>query len=245
MKTKLKSLPRIFIDYSDYPLEDNVSLYLNADHQKHLGTVLRLKPGHLIEVVDTSKQLVFLAEIQNSNPLKILIKELLAPQRSPKHQIVLIMAVCKADKNEMIIEKCTELGVSEFIFIEAKHSIAKLTENKIKRLAKVSESAAEQSKQTKIPSVTFLNKDIFNNLQQIFQQHDQSSRLICALSENTKSVKDVNLANEILIAIGPEGDFSEEEYAFFNHHNFQGINLGTTILRSETAAIASCARILV
>ena len=154
------------------------------------------------------------------------------------------MAVCKSDKNELAVEKCTELGVSQFIFFEAKHSIAQLSDNKIKRLNRAAESAAEQSKQNQIPKISYINQNLYQELNKQLENHNSASRLICSLESKPQNISELQLESSVIIAVGPEGDFSKDEYRFFQSQNFQAISLGNSTLRSETAAIACCARIL-
>ena len=155
----------------------------------------------------------------------------------------LLFAICKGDTNDLVCEKATELGVNEIIFWKATRSVpvfdAKSKENKAKRWEKIAQSAASQSGRKTIPIVK-----ITDSLQEALEhcKNDENSRFYCSLEPDSINIH--NLKNEIkeaVVAIGPEGDFTQQEIELLKKSNYLPVSLGDNRLRSETAAIVAIA----
>ena len=155
----------------------------------------------------------------------------------------LLFAICKGDTNDLVCEKATELGVNEIIFWKAMRSVpifdAKSKENKAKRWEKIAQSAASQSGRKTIPVVK-----ITDSLQEALEncKNDENSRFYCSLEPDSINIR--NLKNEIkeaIVAIGPEGDFTQQEIELLKKSNYLPVSLGDNRLRSETAAIVAIA----
>ena len=145
---------------------------------------------------------------------------------------------------ELIIQKCTELGVKEITPVQMERSIVKLDEKsankKIERWQKIAEAAAKQSKRDGI----FKINNIINikNICNMVENYDIV--LVPYENEEKLSLKEVlktfnNSQNlKIAIVIGPEGGFEEKEIEILKQNNGKIITLGKRILRTETVAIA-------
>ncbi len=230
---------RIFVN-SENSWQSGEGILLSKDQKHYLQKVLRLRDSDPIEVVNKTTKQVFLANLVDTQSSASLLSEIKTPTTPGK--LNLIFAFCKSDKNEIIIEKCTELGVDNFIIYQAKHSIAQLNENKIERLEKIAEAASCQSKRNSIPRIlTAKNQSELKELMTEFA-NTESLSLIASL-EAIKVPVPNNLINypTMNVAVGPEGDFTSEEYQLFQELGFLPISLGQNILRAETAAIASIA----
>lgn len=213
---------RIFLNWEDSPV-------LTPEAEHHLKKVLRLKPGSQIEVVNQTTKEVWLAEIASFPKINLLEK--INREYSIPH-ITLIFSVCKGSHNDQIIEKCTELGVAKFIIYQAKNSIAKIKDNKLERLHKIAYAAACQSKRVSLPEICFAD-----NLNQLPTPNSETA-FICSLKDNAKTLNNYHLqSSNYIVAVGPEGDFTEEEYNFFESAGFLSLSLGAGVLRAETAAI--------
>jgi len=136
-----------------------------------------------------------------------------------------------------MVEKCTEFGIDAFSFILTEHSERKILP--VQKLEKTSFAAIKQSGQVFLPSFeellpfqTFINQD--------FSSYDY--RMIACLDEDIKPTisKLIQPDKKSLILIGPEGDFTKDEVNKAVEKGFVKISLGNSILRTETAAIASC-----
>ena len=136
-----------------------------------------------------------------------------------------------------ILQKLTELGVSNIIPIKTQRSIVKLdnkkTNKKIERWQKICKEASEQSHRLEVPKIA--NIIDINNLINI----DNNLKLICSLSENTKPFNTYlkDKPKELLIVIGPEGGFTKQEEELLINNKFLPVTLGKRIMRVETAAI--------
>ncbi len=227
---------RIFVN-SLNSWQSGEGILLSKDQTHYLTRVLRLKESDQIEVVNKSTAQVFLAELLPAESTAILTSEISNSKFNTK--LNLIFAYCKSDKNELIIEKGTELGVDNFIIYQAKHSIAKLSPNKSERLEKIAEAASCQSKRNTLPKIHLAESQtkLHTSLQAL--TIGRSLSLIASLEVKQLPIPN-NISDYLTInfAVGPEGDFTTEEYKLFKDFGFLPISLGRNILRSETAAIA-------
>ena len=137
---------------------------------------------------------------------------------------------------EWMVEKLTEIGVSEISFIYSKNSERKNI--KIKRLEKKAISAMKQSNSAFKPIIN----DIISFSDFIKKKLDYEGKFITQI-KSKKLLKNslIKIKKSILI-IGPEGDFDEIKIA--KSMNFNLVSLGTNVLRTETAAIVSCSTII-
>lgn len=231
----MASAPRIFISE---PINLEQSFTLSKEQSHHLSNVLRLGLGAEFEVVGSNSR-VFLAQIKESGKIisAITLREL--PSQVPVTNLCLIIAACKGDKNDFIIEKGTELGVSKFIFFQSEHSAGKVSMDQLERFKRKAEAAAAQSKRNRLPEIKILK-----SYPELKPEITEQSRIIFSLSENSRFLSPDKLKSEdVVIAIGSEGDFSKNEYAFFRELGFFEASLGESVLRSETAAIAAIASV--
>ncbi len=151
-----------------------------------------------------------------------------------KSNISLIFSLIKNTKLDFLIQKCTEIGVKQFIPVITDRSISKSI-NKT-RLFKIIKETAEQSGQIFLPEIKEVKKinDFLNTLNsksKVFFGDINSKNII-------NSKLNITSEDDIYFLVGPEGDFSLDEFKFLkNIKNCTGVSLGNTILRSETAAI--------
>lgn len=198
-----------------------------------LRNVLRLKKDKLIYIFDgCGKEYVYSIQESTKNSI-LLIKEKLAVNSSiPENKITLAFPLEKEERVDFILQKATELGVWNFIPFTCKRSIpVKPSAHKINRWCRIVIEAARQSQRLWIPEIQHTKnlKDIFSlnfDLKLVGSFNGK------ALSKNlVKGIKDV------LIVIGPVGDFSDSEYNQFKTKGFKSIKLSQNLLRTETAAV--------
>lgn len=208
---------------------------LSPEESKHCTKVLRHKRGDVIQVID-GKGNFFVAELYDINPesckAKITEKKNIAVKKDYRLHIA-ISPTKNPDRIEWMLEKCTEMGADEFSFI-----VCKRTEKptvKLERLQKIAESAVKQSIQGIIPQINDVSafKDF------IFQQKDNAAKkYIAYCGEETKiDLKNILSEREVLVLIGPEGDFTPEEVKLAFEGGFAPLSLGETRLRTETAGL--------
>jgi 16S rRNA (uracil1498-N3)-methyltransferase len=208
----------------------------DKEESKHIIKVLRKKSGDILFVTNGLGYL-FKTEIVVGSDSKCTVKiisfELAA---TPKYHLHLAVAPTKMnDRYEWFLEKATEIGISEITPIICDHSERKFV--KTDRFDKILQSAMKQSLHYYLPK---LNESI--SFKDFIKQKKEGLLLIAHCEETDKrSLKSLLKPNEnITILIGPEGDFSNKEITLAIENNYIPVTLGSTRLRTETAAIVAC-----
>lgn len=205
---------------------------LNNDDWYHIKKVMRMNNGDEIEVVFQNE--LYMCKI-NENQIIPVCKD----DNSLKDEmyIVLIVPVLKEQKMDYILQKGTELGVSEIIPVQMNRcnvNYESKKEQKQARWQKICKEASEQSKRLNIPvvkEITTLKKLPVTN----------GVKILCSTQEKTKSIKNVLKSNckcdKLYIVFGPEGGFTFEEEEYLKQMNFVSVSLGERILRAETVPL--------
>lgn len=163
------------------------------------------------------------------------------PRRVPR--LILGQSLLKGEKMDWVIQKSTELGVDKFIPIESQHSVVHLKADRINhqltRWRRIALEAAQQSEQWHVPTIASPR-----SLASLTAGYEADTLiLMLAERQNGHSLRRVELPQDVrysvLILIGPEGGWSQEEVSTARQAGVQPITLGPTILRAETAALAS------
>ncbi len=188
----------------------------------------------------------------NKKSAKLYINSLHTINRELNKSINLIQALINPNKLELIIEKTTELGIDNIYLIPAAYSNTNLTienkDKKLNRLSKIIIAACEQCGRNTLPSIHNLNswKNCLDMLQSMPQDRlkffltTDIANSIDINKKNIKNICDINVKNynSIYYIIGPEGGFSPTEQKNLFDAECIGVNLCSTILKSETASIA-------
>ena len=207
---------------------------LNDNDIYHITTVMRMKNNDLIEIVYEKKVYICYVDLKTFN---FRIKEE-KENHIKNHNIILVIPLLKEQKMDLILEKSTELGVSEIIPIITERSIIKLTneqfQKKRERWTKICKEASEQSKRNTIPIVTnVINfKDIINI--------EADLKLCCSVSEKDNIISNYlsnNNYNSVSFVIGPEGGLTLKEENYLKENNYNLVSLGSLVFRMETACI--------
>ncbi|SDC73830.1 MULTISPECIES: 16S rRNA (uracil(1498)-N(3))-methyltransferase [unclassified Candidatus Frackibacter] len=217
---------------------------------RHITKALRLQPDDKISVADGQGQKYIIKIVETSEEVVIgEIQDEFVAQVEPEVKVTLLQGLPKSKKMDLIVQKCTELGIDQVIPMETKRSVVKLKPSKAKRRQKrwqkIAEEAAKQSGRATIPKVGEL-KD-FIDLEEIITDYDLV--LIPWEDEDSDGLKN-NLQNldlnpeKILLVIGPEGGFASEEVDKAKELGAKSVTLGPRILRTETAGLAALSMIL-
>lgn len=230
----MKNQYRFFIDTSDMQGGSFVSQDKALANQ--LKNVLRLRSGANIVVLDGTgfEYLVQLRNLTKDRVEAVVVSKERKDSGSPK--ISLFCSALKGDHFEMVLEKCTELGVTDFFLVAFDNSIIKdVGESKMMRYNKIVKEASEQSGRTSLPVVHA--PITFNKVMgAVGGENNLAADILSDKNILQVASKNMKSAN---IFIGPEGDFSDEEKSIMRRHGFVFFNLGQNILRSETACIIS------
>lgn len=208
----------------------------------YLRDVLRVKDKEAITVFDGSgneyRTQVESLSVQN---ITLKIKGKKDAVAGKGCSLTIACAVPKRSKLDDIIDKLTQLGVDRIIPLKTHHVIVRLNKHKEairrKRWEKIAQSASQQSQRNTLPAVDAV-KD-FREL--LLEAKNFDLKLIPTLKGKRKSLKDIlkdSAPKNILVAIGPEGDFSNQEVRLAQAAGFIPVSLGEWVLRVETAAVA-------
>lgn len=219
---------------------------IDGSELDHLRRVLRLKPGDRITMFDDSgwEHEALIRSVAAARAEVEIIRSYQPERESPLH-LTLALGLTKGEKIDFVIEKATELGVRRIIPFASTYAVPKLDERKIaartERWRKIALSGAKQSGRMKVPEI--LPVMGFDDL--MVRAKPQAAKLLCWEKETVQSIRQayerLRDANNLLIAVGPEGGFSSSEAELARQQGFELVHLGRRILRAETAAIAALA----
>jgi 16S rRNA (uracil1498-N3)-methyltransferase len=222
-------------------IADEVSAHqaaLTGAHADHLIRVLRARIGQEFDIVVGDG--VRCGRIGSISPGRVEFElgEEVPAACPPK--ITLLLAIFKFDRMEWAIEKCTELGVARVVPVVARRTDAHLASaatKRIERWRRIALQAAEQARRAMPPEIAASLQ-----LQEAITL-PASTRIVLAESEQQTQLRDVVESAQpgLMLAVGPEGGWSEEEMQFFQKERWIFASMGSTILRAETAAIAATA----
>lgn len=226
---------RFFIDPS-INLSGEVTI-TDQDVIHQIKDVLRLRAGESIIFLDGNGT-EFHGELTLVSKYKIIAyeKEMKKVSNNSKIKMNLYFSMIKKDKAEWVLQKCTELGVSEFYPI-----ISERTEKpnlNIERAEKIIKEASEQSERANMP---VLHKII--SLEDAL--NDAESNVIVLHTEGNKiDVSQLHNSTALSVFVGPEGGWGEKDLALFVKYNVSLVSMGQNVLRAETASVAVSSLIL-
>lgn len=212
---------------------------LTGDHADHLIRVLRARVGQEFDIATGDVVRRGWVVTLQERRVEFELGEEVSAARIPS--VTLLLAIFKFDRMEWAIEKCTELGVSRIVPVVARRTDAHLASaagKRVERWRKIALQAAEQSRRTTAPEIADPVK-----LPAVLNE-DAALRIVLSESEEQTLLRDVltpHSEGEIMLAIGPEGGWGEDELQLFQKAGWIAASLGQTILRAETAAIAATA----
>lgn len=215
---------------------------ITGNHADHLIRVLRARVGQEFDIatgtVVRRGRIVTIDDTIDKRVEFELGEEVSASQAL---NLTLVLAIFKFDRMEWAIEKCTELGVSRIIPVVVRRTekhLAAASVKRVERWRRIAVQAAEQSRRAVPPEIGEPIK--------LADVSCPSGALRIVLAETEKQIplRDVlggYSEGEIVLAIGPEGGWADDELGFFQKAGWTAASLGSGILRAETAAIAATA----
>ncbi|MCD6544899.1 MAG: 16S rRNA (uracil(1498)-N(3))-methyltransferase [Flavobacteriaceae bacterium] len=215
----------------------------NKEEGRHIVRVLRKKEGDLLYITN-GKGFLFKVQIIHANDKKCLVKMISFEEKEKNWNYYLHIAIAPTkmnDRFEWFLEKATEIGIDEITPIICDNSERKVL--KAERMQKVLVSAMKQSLKYELPK---LNKAI--KFSELIQTNSADIKLIahCEDPDKKNTIKNlVKPKKNMLVLIGPEGDFSPKEISYALQHQFIPLSLGSNRLRTETAGIVACSSISV
>jgi 16S rRNA (uracil1498-N3)-methyltransferase len=237
------SLPRFYIAPA---LWDTDKLALTEDEARHCTQVMRRVVGDEIVVFNGGGAWARCCISASSKNRVELSCEAVGATPAPSVAVTLLQAIPKAGNMELIIEKAVELGVNAIVPVFTERTVVKLDAREAaKKRAKWQRLAMEACKQCGQNWLPLIHDpQPFEVVWDRLPTHDL--RLIAAIQEDARSLKrilardpasNVQRPASVLLAIGPEGDFTPAEYELARKHGCEPVTLGPIILRVETAAL--------
>ncbi len=236
---------RFFIKKNDI---HSCTLLLYGDEHHHLSRVARVKPEEKVWLFDEqgTNYLAKVEEIRKDMTRMSILQTL--DKNKPKIKITLAQALLKSKKMDLIIQKSTELAVTNIIPVITARTIVKVEEKiqkKIERWKKIALEAVKQSQKSFLPSISSPMP-----VEKLVEGRGEEKKLL--LSENKgKYLRDILIESSgselkmpkppssVLILVGPEGGWTDEEERFMLNNGYEAVSLGKQTLRAETAALYS------
>ncbi len=217
---------------------DDTLIIDDANQVHHISRVMRMKPSDNVVVCDTHGHCFYMTIKAIDKTAVTLKKKQALPRLDKKLHITLAQALIKKDHFELVLQKATELGADMIIPIDMDRSIVKLKGDQIikkqSRWQTITQEASEQSQRANLCHIDpMMRLDCldFSRYDYVFYAYEKED----TLSLKT-ALKPVSPDSKIMMIIGPEGGFSDDEVAFLEG-KAQSVTLGPRILRSETAAL--------
>jgi 16S rRNA (uracil1498-N3)-methyltransferase len=229
----MSRLHRFFVG-PDIELEHYIWLH-DARIISQWHKVLRYRAGQEVVLFNgETDRLYVITELKKTEAHLELITEF--KRKTPKKNVYLFWSLLKKDKNNWVLQKCTELGVGHFVPILAERS--EKTGFNIERAEKIVIEAAEQCGRSDIPKI---REPLL--LQTALHEYGKKIPLfVCEQHELTKP-KTPNY-KEVGVLIGPEGGWSDSEKQLFVTQEIGKLDLGDFTLRAETASVAAATKLL-
>ncbi|MFZ3263031.1 MAG: RsmE family RNA methyltransferase [Terriglobales bacterium] len=222
---------------------------LTGEHASHLRRVLRAQLGQEFDIATGDAVRRGTITSISDHRVEFALGDEVAVRQSAR--LTLVLAIFKFDRMEWAIEKCTEIGVAGIVPIIARRTDTRLAAAAAKRherWQRIARQAAEQSRRASPPEISAPIK-----LKELggagvppattAETDVRVSRIVLAESEMNTPLRDVlsPCASETVLAIGPEGGWTDDELRWFRESGWTTASLGETILRAETAAIVAAA----
>lgn len=236
------------VDTAGFKEEPGVRFALTEADSHYLSHVLRLGAGDRATVVNPgSGNELLVALVEGGRELTVEILKVTAASNPASPVSALLYPLTKGSTLDLVLEKGCELGVSHFILWQAERSVVRLSDardrqKKLERWEKILRAASQQSRKVQVPAIS-----LHMNLELALEERQTAPLksaipLVCSLAAQALPIREhVIPGGNYILAVGPEGDFSEGEEKLFRRHGFQDISLGPWRLRAETAAIAAIA----
>ena len=225
-------------------------MILDGAEHHHLAKSARVKKGETVWLFDGNghRVLARVAVVGKDRTVLEVVERASPDDRRVK--LVLAQALLPSAKMELILEKASEFGISDFVPVESARSLKTPEERygrKAERWARIAREATKQSKGTAVPVV----HDPLR-LGEFLDAPGQGLKLFMS-EHGGKPLRDLLLGQEksgkplpatVVVFIGPVGGWTEREERAFRESGYEAVSLSRRILKSETAAVAAVAMIL-
>lgn len=224
---------------------ENHTARLTGEQAHHLGRVLRAQPGQLYELSDGSTLWLGRVERVTRNEVQFSLLEKL-PTALPRLHLILLLGIVKFDRLEWCLEKAAELGVNEIVPLAAARSEKALlaaAEKRAARWRKILLESAQQARRIRPPVLHPVARTAAAFASRMGGVKETVALLLSERTEASplREVLAGRRADCAVLAVGPEGGWTDAEFAAAREAGFAEASLGRHILRTETAVIAALA----
>jgi 16S rRNA (uracil1498-N3)-methyltransferase len=229
-------------------LATDLVIVSDEDH-RYLTRVLRLALGDVVTLFDGQGREAD-AEVSRVGPraveLRVLARRDAPPQRGP--ELTLIQALARGEKLDLVVQKATELGAHRILPVSTERAVPKLepvrSASRLLRWRKIAAQAARQSGRADVPAV----EPVASFATAIAGAPRDALKLLFWEGSRGQGLKEVLAAappapSSVVLAVGPEGGFTDEEVERARESGFSVVGLGPRILRTETAGLVALAMV--
>ncbi len=223
----LRSLPRAFV--TGVPDDLPAHILLPEEEYSKFYKVLRMNSGDEVAILPGDGRLIR-SRLEGHNAVPT---EVFHPDTEPNTELVLCLAMSKAETLEESVRMGSEMGVARFVLFPSERTIVhwdeKKRENKLRRLRAIAREAAEVSYRTRLPKIS-----LSDSLEAVLKDHADAQ----VLSEVEGTAKTMKVDASTTLVIGPEGGWAPREVVLIGD---RAVTLGPRVLRVDTAVAAACA----
>ena len=236
---------QFFVDESQINIESK-RVFIEGPDVNHIKNVLRMKPGEEVNVsngVDGKEYRCAILDM-NEAVVNLELRFIKEDGNELPVDVTLYQGLPKADKMELIIQKCVELGVKRIVPVSVKRCVVKLEEkkasSKVSRWQSIAEAAAKQSKRGIIPEigqVVSFSEAVSDASKSDIMLLPYEMADADAMDKTRAVFNGLKAGQKVSVFIGPEGGFDEGEIEMAKKAGMEIITLGKRILRTETAGM--------
>lgn len=220
-----------------------VAVEISPDEALHLDRVLRLRPGAAVEVFDgCGRSAAGRIEALGRGGGRVLVDGPVIESPPRAFEGVLVQAMPKGEKKDLIVQKAVELGLGRLVFLEAERSVARIgaddAARRKDRWMRVAVAAAKQCGCDRLPAIgTCVGIDA------ALAAVPSEVRILCETLPGARPLREIVRAaacrrpGSVTVFVGPEGGFSPGEVRVLLAAGAQSASLGPHVLRTETAAL--------
>jgi len=215
---------------------------LKGSDVNHIRTVLRMKPGDRIEVIDHQgiQYKVVLAEVERDHVQGEILSKIVMQTESPV-SIRMGQALIKGNVFDLLVRKATELGVHSVVALKTQRCVARLAKEaesyRTQRWQRIAGEASKQCGRSSIPPINptvssleeFCHQSSGCDLKLVFWEGEQETRL--------QDIDSPDSVSSIAFLAGPEGGWAIEEIDFLKQQGFQTVTLGPRLLKADSVSL--------